>query len=64
MIFGDGIRFRAPERSDLEMFVAWLNDPEVRFGLSLSLPLSMGEEEKWSRALRCKLRNAVPRSGS
>jgi len=51
MIFGDGIRFRAPERSDLEMFVAWLNDPEVRFGLSLSLPLSMGEEEKWYQSM-------------
>jgi RimJ/RimL family protein N-acetyltransferase len=27
--------------------VTWLNDPEVLAGLSLYLPLSMGEEEQW-----------------
>lgn len=51
MIYGEGIRLRAPERSDLENFVAWLNDPEVRQGLSLYLPLSMGEEEKWYQGM-------------
>jgi diamine N-acetyltransferase len=47
MIEGEGIRLRAPEREDLPRFVLWLNDPEVREGLSLFLPMSMAEEENW-----------------
>ena len=47
MIYGQRIRLRAPEREDLPRFVAWLNDPEVREGLTIPLPLSMGEEERW-----------------
>ena len=47
MIYGDKLRLRAVERSDLRRFVEWLNDPEVREGLLLHLPLSMAEEEKW-----------------
>jgi RimJ/RimL family protein N-acetyltransferase len=35
------------EREDLPLFVEWLNDPEVRHGLSLYVPLSMAEEEGW-----------------
>jgi len=47
MIFGQNVRLRAPEREDLPRFVAWLNDPEVRAGLTIVLPLSIGEEEAW-----------------
>jgi RimJ/RimL family protein N-acetyltransferase len=47
MIFGDGIRLRAIERSDLPRFVAWLNDPEVRMGLAIYQPLSQAQEENW-----------------
>lgn len=47
MIYSDGIRFRGVEHSDLERFVDWLNDPEVREGLKMVLPLSMAEEEQW-----------------
>lgn len=47
MIIGERIRLRAPEREDLPRFVAWLNDPEVREGLDLYLPMSMVEEERW-----------------
>lgn len=47
MIIGDGIRFRGIDKEDLPSFVKWLNDPEVRSGLSLFLPLSLNEEEKW-----------------
>ncbi len=47
MIYGDRIRLRALERADLPYFVSWLNDPEVRQGLSRYLPLSMAEEEHW-----------------
>ena len=47
MIYGDGIRLRAPERSDLENFVRWLNDPEVIAGLQIYTPLSLQEEQAW-----------------
>lgn len=47
MIYGERIRLRHVEREDLPKFVEWLNDPEVRHGLSLYLPLSNAEEENW-----------------
>lgn len=47
MIYGKRIRLRADERSDLPLFVRWLNDPEVRQGLALFLPFSQAEEEGW-----------------
>ena len=47
MIYGDGLRLRAVERSDLPRFVQWLNDPEVTAGLMQNLPLSLLSEEQW-----------------
>lgn len=47
MIYGKRIRFRAVERTDLPMFVSWLNDPEVTAGLLLYLPISLASEEGW-----------------
>jgi RimJ/RimL family protein N-acetyltransferase len=47
MIYGERIRLRAIEKDDLPRFVTWLNDPEVRHGLMLFLPLSLAEEEQW-----------------
>jgi len=47
MIYGKRIRLRAVERSDIPRFYEWLNDPEVIEGLSLYLPMSMTDEEKW-----------------
>ena len=47
MIYGDRVRLRAPERDDIGRFVKWLNDPEVRDGLLLYLPMSIAEEENW-----------------
>jgi RimJ/RimL family protein N-acetyltransferase len=47
MIIGNGVRFRGIERADLPSFVKWLNDPEVRRGLTLRMPLSLAEEEEW-----------------
>lgn len=51
MIYGERIRFRKAERTDLAMFVNWLNDPEVRQGLAMHLPLSLAEEERWFETL-------------
>jgi len=47
MIYSDRIRLRAPERADIPRFVGWLNDPEVRTGLLIALPLSQADEEGW-----------------
>lgn len=47
MIYGDRLRLRAAERDDLPLFVAWLNDPEVRQFLFMNLPLSAAQEERW-----------------
>ena len=47
MIYGKRIRLRHIERADLSYFVEWLNDPEVHQGLSLYIPLSQVEEERW-----------------
>jgi hypothetical protein len=47
MIIGNQIRLRAIEREDLPHFVKWLNDPDVRRGLSHVMPLSLAEEDEW-----------------
>lgn len=47
MIYGKRIRLRHAERDDLPTFIKWLNDPEVRAGISAYLPMSMAEEEQW-----------------
>lgn len=47
IIYGKRVRLRSAERSDLEKFVEWINDPEVTKGLTLFLPMSSVDEEKW-----------------
>ncbi len=47
IIYGERIRLRSAERSDLEKFVEWINDPEVTAGLTLFLPMSSIDEDKW-----------------
>lgn len=51
MIYGDRIRFRHAERSDIPTYVNWLNDPEVRQGISIYLPMSQVEEENWFESM-------------
>jgi diamine N-acetyltransferase len=51
MIYSDRIRLRAPTRSDLPQFVEWLNDPEVKAGLLMVLPLSFEDEESWFESM-------------
>jgi RimJ/RimL family protein N-acetyltransferase len=51
MIYGKHLRLRGVERSDIPRFFEWLNDPEVTEGLSLYLPMSMTDEEKWFERL-------------
>lgn len=47
MIYGDRLRLRAIERTDLPYFVQWLNDPQVRLYLNSDLPISQAAEERW-----------------
>jgi len=52
IIYGKRVRLRAVEREDVQKFYAWVNDPEVTRGLSLYLPLSTLDEEKWFEGLQ------------
>ena len=47
MIYGNKMRLRGPERSDIPTFVKWFNDPDVREGISMIYPMSQAGEEKW-----------------
>ena len=47
IIYGKRVRLRSAERSDLERFLEWINDPEVTEGLTLFLPMSSVDEGKW-----------------
>jgi RimJ/RimL family protein N-acetyltransferase len=47
IVYGKRVRLRGVEHSDLEKFVIWVNDPEVTAGLTLFLPMSSVDEEKW-----------------
>ena len=60
MIYGKRIRFRAPERADLPTFVQWINDPEVRAGISLFLPMSLAHEEQWFEDMLKRPREEQP----
>ncbi len=47
MIYGKRVRLRALEKADVAKFYDWVNDPEVTAGLTLFLPMSTLDEEKW-----------------
>lgn len=47
MLYGERVRLRAIERTDLPTFVRWFNDPDVRQFLLMSEPMSMAMEERW-----------------
>ena len=51
MIPGKSIRLRPIERDDLPRFVTWFGDPEVRRHLSIYLPFSQAQEERWFEGL-------------
>lgn len=47
MIYGDRIRLRRPEHKDIPLFTRWLNDSDVRRGITVGLPMSESNEEQW-----------------
>jgi diamine N-acetyltransferase len=55
MIYGKRIRLRAVEHNDLPTFLKWVNDSEVKQGISVYLPLSMADEEDWFAGERKRL---------
>lgn len=46
-LFGKRIRLRAAERTDIDIFCRWINDPEVTENLALVFPMSQAQEEHW-----------------
>ena len=74
MIYGERIRLRRDERTDIPRFVEWLNDPEVtRYLGAFNLPISTANEEGWfenmlrlpldEQPFAIEVRNAVPAAG-
>ena len=47
MLYSERIRLRFNEKEDVPRYVEWLNDPDVRRGLSAYTPMSLALEEKW-----------------
>jgi diamine N-acetyltransferase len=74
MIYGEHIRLRRNERSDIPKFVEWLNDPEVRRYLLMNLPISQANEEQWfenmlklpvnEQPFGIEVRDMVPKGGN
>ncbi len=47
MLYLENIRLRAIERTDIDTFLRWFNDPEVRQYLLAFAPMSRAQEERW-----------------
>ena len=60
IIYSKRVRLRSAERSDLEKFVEWINDPEVTAGLTLFLPMSSVDEDKWFETVMQKPQEEKP----
>lgn len=46
-LFGERIRLRAAEIDDIDLFLKWVNDPDVTEHLMLVYPMSQFEEQMW-----------------
>jgi diamine N-acetyltransferase len=55
MIVGKNVRLRPIERDDLPRFVEWFGDPSVRRHLTIYLPFSQAQEERWFENLLGRL---------
>ena len=55
MIVGKNVRLRPIERDDLPRFVEWFGDPGVRRHLTIYLPFSLSQEERWFENLMGRL---------
>lgn len=62
MIYGERIRLRGVERTDLPKFYEWVNDPQVNEGLAVYLPMSMLDEERWLETVSKRDQEQKPRA--
>jgi RimJ/RimL family protein N-acetyltransferase len=60
MIYGERVRLRADERSDIPSFIQWLNDPDVREHLLVDLQISQANEEQWFESMLKSPREEQP----
>jgi RimJ/RimL family protein N-acetyltransferase len=51
MLKGENVLLRPVKRSDISCFLQWFNDPEVTQYLTIYLPLTEMQEEKWVEEL-------------
>lgn len=58
-IIGEKVYLRAIEEEDVENFVTWLNDWDVRENLSMALPFNKIREKEWLEGLYKDDRNIV-----
>ncbi len=47
MYYSKRLRFRAPERSDIPVFVKWFTDPDVTRGITIPYPMGIEDENRW-----------------
>lgn len=47
MIYGDRVRLRAVEETDLSRYVVWLNDSQIQENLDQVLPFNNASEKAW-----------------
>jgi RimJ/RimL family protein N-acetyltransferase len=47
MLYGEKVRLRAVERTDLPRYVKWFADPEVSHNMAVYYPLGLAQEEAW-----------------
>lgn len=52
MYIGERVRLRGVEESDLDKFVIWLNDSEVRDNLLIYWPMTSWQEREWFEGVK------------
>ena len=53
-LYGQNIRLRAAERTDIPQFLRWINDPEVVANLEAYAPMGTVEEEGWFESMKSR----------
>ncbi|NLZ26880.1 MAG: GNAT family N-acetyltransferase [Chloroflexi bacterium] len=51
ILYGENVRLRATERTDIPVFQRWINDPEVTEYLSNIFPYSLEAETAWYESI-------------
>ena len=51
-LVGKRIILRPPEERDIELFIKWFNDPDVRQFVTTSFPVFLQDEKEWLEKIR------------